>query len=146
MAKVSVYLNFPKQTEEAFMFYKEVFNGEFTGQMMRIGEAPPQEDMPPIPEEDKNLIMHIELTIMDGFKLMGTDAPDSMGFTIIKGNNVSINLEPDSKEEAKILFTRLAEGGKVTMPLQDMYWGAYYGSCTDKYGVQWMLNVPNKNV
>ena len=75
---------------------------------------------------------------------MGTDAPVSMGFTVNFGNNISINLEPDTKEETKKLFDALAEGGKVTMELQDMFWGAYFGSCTDKFGVQWMFNCAAK--
>ncbi len=74
---------------------------------------------------------------------MGTDAPKSMGFNVNVGNNVHINLEPDNKEEADRLFAALSKDGTVTMPLQDMFWGAYYGSCTDKYGVQWMVNVAN---
>ncbi|RQO30778.1 VOC family protein [Taibaiella sp. KBW10] len=141
MAKVSTYLNFPRHTEEAFNFYKSVFGGEFGGMgVMRLGHMPPQEGAPELSEEDKNLIMHIELPILGGHSLMGTDAPESLGFTVNVGNNVHLNLEPDSREEADRLFQGLSEGGKVTMPLQNMFWGAYYGSCTDKYGIQWMFN------
>lgn len=75
---------------------------------------------------------------------MGTDAPESMGFTVNFGNNIYINLEPDTKAEAERLFKKLSEGGKVGMALQDMFWGGYFGSCTDKYGVQWMFNGTNK--
>ncbi|MNY51274.1 hypothetical protein D3C86_1868480 [compost metagenome] len=71
---------------------------------------------------------------------MGTDAPESMGFTITPGNNVYISLQPDTREETSRLFKALSEGGKVTMDLQDMFWGAYYGSCVDQYGIQWMFN------
>ena len=88
--------------------------------------------------------MHIELPILNGYLLMGTDSPESMGFALNKGNNVHINLEPDTREETKRLFDALSAGGKVTMELQDMFWGAYYGSCTDKYGVQWMFNCTAK--
>ena len=76
--------------------------------------------------------------------LMGTDAPESMGFNVIFGNNVHINLETDTREETSLLFEALSAGGKVTMPLQDMFWGAFFGSCTDKFGVQWMVNCGQK--
>ncbi len=144
MARVSTYLNFPNNTEEAFRFYQSVFGGEFNGGVARFRDIPPSPDMPPFSEEDKNLVMHIELNILGGHVLMGTDAPESMGFKVNFGNNVHINLEPDTREETKRLFTALSEGGKVTMELQDMFWGAYYGSCTDKYGVQWMFNCTEK--
>ncbi len=145
MAKVSTYLNFPRNTEEVFNFYKSVFGGEFSGGgIARLGDIPATEGMPQIVEEDKNLIMHIELPILDGHLLMGTDAPESMGFKLNFGNNIHISLEPDTKAETKRLFDALSMGGKITMELQVMFWGAYYGACTDKYGVQWMFNCTEK--
>jgi PhnB protein len=145
MGRVSTYLNFPRQTEEVFNFYKSIFGGQFSGGgVARFKDIPPADGMPPIAEADKNLIMHIELPILGGHVLMGTDAPESMGFSVNFGNNIYINLEPDTKEETKKLFDALSKGGKVTMDLQDTFWGAYYGSCTDKYGVQWMFNCPTK--
>jgi PhnB protein len=144
MARVSTYLNFPRQTEEAFLFYKSVFGTEFTGEIQRLGSVPTQPGQPPMKEEDKNLVMHVELPILGGHVLMGTDAPESMGFTVIFGNNMFINLEPDTKAETERLFQALSEGGKVGMALQKMFWGAYFGSCTDKYGVQWMFNCASK--
>ena len=145
MAKVSTYLNFPRETEEAFNFYKSVFGGEFAGDgISRMGDVPPMEGMPPLAEEDKNLVMHVALPILGGHVLMGTDAPESMGFKVNTGNNVYINLEPDTREETKKLFDALSAGGTVTMDLQDMFWGDYFGSCTDKYGVQWMFNCTQK--
>jgi PhnB protein len=145
MARVSTYLNFPRNTQEAFNFYKSVFGGEFGGNgVAHLGDIPPSEGMPLIAEEDKNLIMHIELPLPGGHILMATDAPESMGFNVIFGNNVHINLEPDTKAETKKLFDALSAGGKITMELQDMFWGAYYGSCTDKFGVQWMFNCTEK--
>jgi PhnB protein len=141
MARTSTYLNFARNTEEAFNFYKSVFGGQFGGTgVHRFGEVPSAEGMPPMPEEDKNLVMHIELPIVGGHVLMGTDAPESMGFKVNFGNNIYINLEPDTREETKKLFDALSAGGKITMELQDMFWGAYFGSCTDKFGVQWMFN------
>ena len=145
MARVSTYLNFARNTEEAFNFYKSVFGGEFnSGRIARFSDVPAQEGMPPLAEEDKNLVMHVELEILGGHMLMGTDAPESMGFNVNFGNNVHINLEPDTKEETTKLFNGLSEGGKVTMELQDMFWGAYFGSCTDKFGVNWMFNCSTK--
>lgn len=145
MAKVSTYLNFPRETEEAFNFYKSVFGGEFTGAgIQRFSQVPPQPGAPEMKEEDKNLVMHVGLEILGGHMLMGTDAPESMGFKVIKGNNVYINLEPDTREEADKLFKALSEGGKVEMPMQDMFWGDYFGSLTDKYGINWMVNCSTK--
>ncbi|MES2396196.1 MAG: VOC family protein [Bacteroidota bacterium] len=146
MSRVSTYLNFSRNTEEAFNFYKSVFGGEFGGGgIARLGDIPASEGMPQIAAADKNLIMHIELSILGGHVLMGTDAPESMGFTLNFGNNVYINLEPDTRNETKKLFDGLSAGGKVTMQLQEMFWGAYYGSCTDKFGVQWMFNCVEKS-
>ena len=145
MARVSTYLNFPRNTAEAFTFYKSVFGGEFNGPgIYRFRDIPPSPDSPPIGEEDKDLVMHVELNLPGGHVLMGTDAPESMGFIVNFGNNVHINLEPDTRAETERLFKALSEGGKVTMPLQDMFWGDYFGSCVDKFGVQWMFNCREK--
>lgn len=144
MARVSIYLNFPRNTEEVFHYYKSIFGGEFSNGIARFSDIPVSEGMPQIAEEDKNLIMHIELPILDGFVLMGTDAPESMGFTVNYGNAIHINLDPETKAETKRLFDALSAGGKITMELQTTFWGAYYGSCTDKYGIQWMFNCTEK--
>lgn len=145
MASVSTYLNFARNTEEAFIFYKSVFGGEFFGDgIMRFGDIPPMEGQPPLAEEDKNLVMHVELKILGVHSLMGTDAPESMGFKMNFGNNVYINLQPDTRAETKRLFDALSEGGQVTMELEDMFWGDYFGSCNDKFGVQWMFNCGEK--
>lgn len=145
MARTSTYLNFSRNTEEAFNFYKSIFGSEFSGGgVARLGDFPPPPDAPQLAEEDKNLIMHIELPILGGHVLMGTDAPESMGFHVNKGNNIYIMLEPDSKADTKKLFDALSDGGAVTMELQDMFWGAYYGTCTDKFGILWMFNCMAK--
>jgi PhnB protein len=145
MASVSTYLNFVRNTEEAFNFYKSVFGTDFIGDIMRFKDIPPSENMPPLPDSDKNLVMHVTLPIIGGHKLMGTDAPDSMGFKVNFGNNVYINIEPDTRKETKRLFDALSKGGKIEQELQDMFWGDYYGSCKDKYGVQWMFNCSEKS-
>ena len=144
MARTSTYLNFPRNTEEVFNFYKSIFGGDFTRGIARFKDIPPSDGMPQLAAGDKNLVMHIELPITGGHVLMGTDAPETMGFNVKFGNNIYINLEPDTKFETKKLFTALSSGGKVTMELADMFWGAYFGSCTDKFGVQWMFNCAGK--
>lgn len=144
MARVSTYLNFPRNTEEAFNFYKSVFGTEFEGEIDRFGTIPPQEGQPPLAEEDKNLIIHIALPILGGHVLMGTDAPESMGFNVMKGNNMYINLEPDTRTETEKLFNALAEGAKIEMPLEEMFWGGYFGSLTDRFGINWMFNCDSK--
>ena len=141
MARTSTYLNFSRNTEDAFNFYKSVFGGDFlNGKINRFGDIPAQEGMPPMAEEDKKLVMHVTLPILGGHLLMGTDAPESMGFKLNQGNNVYISLHPDSHAEADELFTRLSENGVIEMPMQDMFWGDYYGSLTDKFGIRWMIN------
>ena len=111
---------------------------------MRMGEAPSAPGQPPMAEEDKNLVMHVELRILNCHALMGTDAPESMGFKVNFGNNSYINLQPDTRKETKELFDKLSAGGKFGMELQDMFWGDYFGSLTDKFGVQWMFNCNEK--
>lgn len=144
MSKVSTYLNFVSETEEAFNFYKVVFKTDFEGRIMRYGDIPASPDMPAMPESVKSLVMHCMMPIMDGHYLMGSDAPVEMGFQVHKGNNSYIMLQPDTREETKQLFDALAVGGIVEQELQDMFWGDYYGSLKDKFGVQWMFNCSAK--
>ncbi|WP_294764902.1 VOC family protein [uncultured Rhodoferax sp.] len=144
MARVSTYLNFNGQTEEAFNFYRGVFGGEFNGGIQRFKDAPPAPGQPPLDTATGNMVIHVELAILGGHVLMGTDAPESMGFKLVQGNNAHINLEPDTRAEAERLFNGLSAGGKVEMPLQDMFWGAYFGSFRDKFGTQWMVNCSAK--
>ncbi len=144
MSRVSIYLNFKRETEEAFNFYKDVFGGEFEGGLHRMAEVPPQEGSPELSEEDKNLVMHVALPILGGFMLMGTDVPDSVSMSVTKGNNVYINLEPDTRAETERLFTALGEGGTVEMSLKEMFWGDYFGALTDKFGIRWMFNCTEK--
>ncbi len=139
MARTSTYLNFAGTTEAAFRFYATVFGGELS-QIHRIGDAPPMPGAPPLADAEKNLVMHVETVILGGHVLMGTDIVESMGHKLIEGNNVSINLEPDSREDTDRLFKALAEGGKAEMPLMDMFWGAYFGTLVDKFGTRWMFN------
>ena len=145
MARVSTYLNFPRTTEAAFTFYKSVFGTEYSMPIGRFKDMPVQPGQPTLAEADKNLVMHVELPILGGHVLMGTDAPESMGFTVKYGNNMYINLEPDTRSETRRLFKALEEGGKVEAPLAEMFWGGYWGCLKDRFGVNWMFNCASKN-
>ena len=144
MARVSTYLNFPRETEAAFIFYKSVFGGDFNGPIRRFSDVPPYPGQPPMAEADGRLVMHVELPILGGHVLMGTDAPESMGFTLTRGNSITIQLEPDTVADTDRLFQALSEGGNIEMPLQNMFWGAYFGIAADRFGVRWMFNCINK--
>lgn len=137
MATINPYLNFDGNTEEAFNFYKSVFGGEFMGGINRFKDMPEGDKLP---ENERERIMHIALPIGTGNVLMGSDMVPSMGHSLSVGNNYHITIQPDSKEEADRLFEGLSAGGKVTMPLEDTFWGAYFGMFTDKFGIQWMVN------
>ncbi len=143
MAIVSTYLNFERNTEEAFNFYKSVFGTEFEGDIMRFGDMPAPEGQPAPSEEDSQLIMNVTLPILSGHLLMGTDAPESMGFTLNQGNNVYISLQPDTRAEADALFAALSDGANVEMPMEEQFWG-YFGSLVDKFGVNWMVNTTSE--
>lgn len=140
MARVGTYLNFDGRTEEAFRFYAAVFETDFVGGIRRMGDAPMPPGGPTLSEADKRLVMHVELPITGGHLLMGTDTVAAFGQTVTMGTNVHISVEPDTRKEADRLFAALADGGKVTMQLADMFWGTYWGSLTDRFGVQWMVN------
>lgn len=144
-ARVSSYLNFDGKTEEAFLFYREVFKTEFIGKgIQRFSDIPASSEHPPIAEEIKKMVLHVELPILGGHILMGTDAPKEMGFTLTKGSNMHICMEPETREEADRLFKELSAEGNVTMPMADMFFGAYFGEFSDKYGINWMINFQNK--
>lgn len=144
MAQVSTYLNFSGNTEEAFTFYRQVFGTEFVDGIARFGDVQPEDTGMPLSDEAKNYVMHVALPILGGHMLMGTDATQATGFEVSFGNNMYINLEPDTCEETDRLFAALSEGGSVATPLKEMFWGDYYGSCTDKFGVCWMFNCSSK--
>ena len=136
MATINPYLNFAGNTEEAFNFYKSVFGGEFIT-LQRFKDTP---EAGKISESEKDKIMHVSLPIGKGNILMATDALESMGQKLTVGNNFYISISSESKEEAQKLFNGLSAGGKIEMPLQDAFWGAYFGMFTDKFGIKWMIN------
>lgn len=143
MSKVSIYLNFAGNTEEAFNFYKSIFKTDFASPMIKMKDAPPQPGMPALPEKEANAVMHISLPILGDTIIQGTDMLESMGHKLAIGNNTTICLEPDSREETDRLFKALSEGGSDAAPMSDMFWG-YWGCCLDKYGIRWMFNFPNE--
>jgi uncharacterized glyoxalase superfamily protein PhnB/uncharacterized protein YndB with AHSA1/START domain len=144
-ARVCTYLNFPGNTEEAFLFYKSVFKTEFSGKgLQRFGDIPADAGHPPVADAIKKMVLHVELPILGGHILMATDAPKEMGMTLTQGNNMHICLEPETKAETKELFDALSEGGNIVMPLADMFFGAYFGECTDRFGINWMFNCIEK--
>ena len=140
MARVSTYLNFSRYTEDAFLFYQSVFKTEFVTPIMRFEDGPPCGGAPPLADADKKLVMHVALPLLGGHVLMGTDSPESMGMKLVQGNNVYINLEPDTRADTDRLFAALKEGGNIEQALQEMFWGAYWGCLTDRFGVKWMFN------
>ncbi|MEJ2881958.1 VOC family protein [Pedobacter sp. GR22-6] len=137
--KVNPYLNFEGKAEEAFKFYQSVFGGELF--IQKMSDAPGTENLS---AEEKDYALHVSLPIGDGQFLMASDCVSSMGQVLQLGNNNYISISPDSRDEATRIFNGLSEGGKIEMPLDDMFWGDYFGSFKDKYGVCWMINYANK--
>ena len=135
MKVANPYLNFPGNTEEAFEFYRSVFGGEFTNvtRFRDMGNGMG------IAEEDLDRIANIGLPIGNGNILMATDTVKGFGKPLNPGNNFYVALEADSAEEAETTFGKLAEGGTVEMPLQQVEWAETYGSLKDRFGVQWMV-------
>ncbi len=138
MTTVNVYLNFDGQCEEAFSFYKSVFGGEFS-YIGRFNEMP-QDENNKLSESDGNKIMHVSLPISAETNLFGSDTVGAWSPKLVQGNNYSISINASSKEEADRLFNGLSAGGQVTMPLENTFWGAYFGMFVDKFGINWMVN------
>ena len=132
---LNMHLTFDGNCREAFDHYRSVFGGEF-GALQTYADGPP--DMPPT-DGAETLVMHVSLP-MGSSMLMGADRNPGMSPTLAVGNNFSIAVEARSREHCDEVFAQLSAGGKVTMPLQDMFWGAYFGSCTDRFGINWMIH------
>ena len=142
MAKLNPYLNFDGTAEEAFNFYKSVFGGEFHGEIFKMGNAPGTENLS---DDEKKRVMHIALPIGEDL-LMTSDIVPSFGQTLTVGNNNYVSVFPESKEEADRLFNGLSAGGTIEMPIEDQFWGDYFGSFIDKYDVHWMINYNEVNL
>jgi PhnB protein len=136
--KIHPYLNFDGKAEEAFRFYAQALGGSLT-EFHRFGAMPQQEGFELTPEQ-QNLVMHVGLALPDGQMLMASDTLAGMGPQRVEGNNISISIHPESREEADRVFNALAQGGSITMPIADQFWGDYFGSLTDRFGINWMVN------
>jgi PhnB protein len=141
MTLMNPYLNFDGNCLEAFQFYKTVFGGDFV-EVHHMSSAPGMEG---ISEEEKNRVMHVSIKVSEHCTLMGSDILPSYGQKLSVGNNAYVSLHPDNKQEADRLFNGLSAGGEVEMPMADQFWGAYFGSFKDKYGVCWMINCQGGN-
>ena len=136
MLSTNFYLHFMGNTEEAMNFYKSIFGGEFAS-FMRYSDVAGGEKMS---THDQKKIMHVSLPLAEDQMIMATDTLESMGRDVVFGNNYHICLEAESEAEVDKIFTALSAGGTVEMPLNKTFWGAYFGMCVDKFGVQWMIN------
>ncbi|MBW8889585.1 MAG: VOC family protein [Fibrobacteres bacterium] len=134
MAAVNAYINFDGNCDKAFDFYKSVFGGDFQARMT-FGEAPGMD----VPPAQKNKLMHVALPIGKNTLLMGSDWSAQFG-PMVRGNSFSLSVNADTQSEADKVFKALSDGGKVTMPIGVAFWGAYFGMCTDKFGINWMVN------
>lgn len=138
MAKLNPYLNFDGTCEEAFKFYKSVFGREFQGDISRLKDVSGME----IPEDAKERVMHVALPVGNDL-LMGSDIFPGQPF--VQGNNNYVSIFSESKEEADRLFGALSEGGEVEMPMEEQFWGDYFGSLKDRFGIHWMVNYHVQN-
>ena len=138
MARINPYLNFRGNCEEAFRFYRSVFGGDFAylGRYRDMPEDPTIQ----LTDEEKEKIMHISLPIDAYTRLMGSDSVGEWGPKTIMGNNIHISITAQSKQEADRIFKGLSDEGKITMPMDDTFWGDYFGMCTDRFDIHWMVS------
>lgn len=135
MPTINPYLNFNGNCEAAMEFYRSVFGGEFT----TFSRFSDMDSGMPVPDNEKNNILHASLPIGDKYVLMASDCPSSFG-GVIQGNALSISIGAGSEDETTHIFNGLSDGGTVKMPLQKTFWGAFFGMFVDKFGVNWMVN------
>jgi PhnB protein len=136
ITQLNPYLNFDGTAAKAIELYERVLGAKVEGQVQRFG------DMPGAKPEGKDRVMHAELRLGPGCVLMISDGPP--GFPYTPEGNAHVSVQCDDAAAMTRQFDGLAAGGKVTMPLQDTFWGAKFGMLTDPYGVRWMFNCPNK--
>lgn len=136
---VNIYLTFDGDCRAAFEFYKNVLKGEYAN-FSTFGEMPPQEGMPPVDKNEKDRVMHVSLPISKETVLMGSDTGGEWAKHFKRGNNFSISVNTNDKEEAERIYAELSLGGEKTMPMADTFWGSYFGMLTDKFDVNWMVS------
>ncbi|MBW6515880.1 MAG: VOC family protein [Candidatus Cloacimonetes bacterium] len=140
MAIINPYLNFKGNCKEAFNFYRSVFGGEFC-YLGRCKDMAAHEGTPPVSKEMEDKILHVSLPISKETVLMGSDTTDGEWEpNFVQGNNISLQICTESKEETDRVFIALSEGGGVIMPMAFAFWGDYFGMLTDKFGINWMIN------
>lgn len=141
MTTINIYLTFNGNCEDAFNFYKSVFGGNFShiGRFKDMPENPKY----PVAESDKEKVMHVSFPIGNSV-LMGSDTGGEWSTHFNQGNNFSVSINTDSKEEADRLFSELSKGGKVSMPMNKTFWDSYFGMFTDKFGIQWMVSFDSE--
>jgi PhnB protein len=131
--KLNPYLSFKSNARQAMEFYKTVFGGDLRLSTFKEYHASQT------PGED-NLIMHAELNAGEGLLFMASDTPARMEYH--PGTNMSMSLTGENEAELKTFFQKLSAGGTVSMPLEKAIWGDTFGMCTDKFGINWMVNIP----
>jgi len=145
MTTINTYLTFNGNCEEAFTFYKSIFGGEFA-HIGRFKDMPENPEFP-ISESEKERIMHVSLPISKETVLMGSDTGGEWASKYVQGNNFSLSINADSKQEADRLFNELSIDGHVIMPMGNTFWDSYFGNFKDKFGINWMVSFyePNRN-
>lgn len=139
MAKIDPYLIFNGDCGAAFDFYRSIFGGDFAAKM-KFSDMPGDQ---PCPTDDASKVLHVSLPVGSGTILMGSDCPSSQP-PVAMGNNIMLSISPDSKEDADRIFAALSAGGVAKLPMQDMFWGAYFGMLSDKFGINWQINFDTK--
>ena len=129
------YLFFDGNCREVFEFYRSVFGGDFSV-LQTFGDGPT--DMG-VPEEEKDRIMHVSLPV-GAAVLMGSDSCSAFGPPPAAGDNFAISLTGESREHCDRIFAALSAGGSVRMPMQETFWGSYFGNWTDRFGIAWMIS------
>jgi len=142
MAIINPHVNFNGNAEEAFMFYKSVFGGEFT-KILRLKDLASSEF--PVAKKDENKIMYISLPIGKHNFLIANDVPEFLGPVNEKENRSKISISAESKEEADYLFNGLSVGGNIEVPINDTPWGSFFGMFRDKYGIEWIVDFDSQN-
>lgn len=140
MITINPYLNFNGNCREAFEFYRSIFGGDFP--YVGTFRDMPTDGQQELPEDVKNMIMHMSLPISKETALMGSDVYEGFGQKVGFDGNVELLINTQSKEEADAIWAKLSEGAQITMPLANAFWGDYFGALTDKFGTKWMVISP----
>jgi PhnB protein len=130
-SRLNPYISFKDNARDAMEFYKDVFGG--TLNLNTFGEY----GQPDSPDADK--IMHAQLETDSGYTIMAADTPEGMAYN--PGDNITVSLSGDDSDELRGYWAKLSDGGTVSVPLEKQMWGDEFGSCTDKFGIGWMVNI-----